>query len=515
MAPKEKTRCHPSWSQTSPNTYVQKYGFQEVLYNAICVPPGSPGLFLIGSCVTLKYTPSATPVGIKKGQPVKDLVTRLRHAWLQVRRQFPELAAENLPEGKTYTSPSSPADLEAWLQDTFIVASGETFSGRWKRLVKTRQMTMYFFSEERQLFLQGEHIIFDGRGIMNFWDLFFRSLASQSPATLRVPMDDSVDGSDVPLLLPRSEDILDMAEKQPGRGEARALEMLAPVVGMDAPITFPFPRPFSPVSPLNSFHTLRVSHLHTAAVTAACRAQRLSVTGAWHAAMVRAIQSTQAERLDQQRQLGYDMGDIRAGTQFACFGNFDLRRYFPRSTEEFPVSSSAAPQPAHSSVLGNHHCVIPFVVSAPGDKTFGELARETSAYYAQDLPKADPEVWSALGPMIRQLAPDFVRTTGSDEPIEETTPALSSLGVVDQFIGSSYTDAQEMGGGVWDLEDVWFGNTVTGPWLECFMWSWQGRMTLNSCYNPAYYDEAELEKFHQLVVQKLLNGLGTADQAKL
>ncbi|KAK6819335.1 hypothetical protein PG987_015818 [Apiospora arundinis] len=152
MAPKEKTRCHPSWSRTSPNTYVQKYGFQEVLYNAICVPPGSPGLFLIGSCVTLKYTPSATPVGIKKGQPVKDLVPRLRHAWLQVRRQFPELAAENLLEGKTYTSPSSPADLEAWLQDTFIVASGETFSGRWKRLVKTRQMTMYFFPKKDNYF---------------------------------------------------------------------------------------------------------------------------------------------------------------------------------------------------------------------------------------------------------------------------------------------------------------------------------------------------------------------------
>ncbi|KAK6819334.1 hypothetical protein PG987_015817 [Apiospora arundinis] len=301
----------------------------------------------------------------------------------------------------------------------------------------------------------------------------------------------------------------------PARGEARALEMLAPVVGMDAPITFPFPRPFSPVSPLNSFHTLRVSYLHTAAVTAACRAQRLSVTGAWHAAMVRAIQSTQAERLDQQRQLGYDVGDIRAGTQFACFGNFDLRRYFPRSTEEFPVLSSAAPQPAHSSVLGNHHCVIPFVVSAPGDKTFGELARETSAYYAQDLPKADPEVWSALGPMIRQLAPDFVRATGSDEPIEETTPALSSLRRRGPVHWVQLHRRARNGGGVWDLEDVWFGNTVTGPWLECFMWSWQGRMTLNSCYNPAYYDEAELEKFHQLVVQKLLNGLGIADQAKL
>ncbi|KAK8092481.1 hypothetical protein PG999_014680 [Apiospora kogelbergensis] len=490
MARTEETRHHPSWTQTNSNTYVQKYGFQEVLYNAICVPPGAPGLFLIGSNVTFKYIPHAASAGVKENSLAGDLVSRFRSAWLQVRLQYPELAAENLPEGKTYTSPSSPADLQTWLQDTFVMASGEKFSGCWERLVKTRQMTLYFFPEKCQLFLQGEHIIFDGRGIMNFWDQFFRALASQSPGTLQTALESWVDGSDLALLSPRSEDILDMTEKQPGRGEARALEMLAP------------------------YHTLRISRQHTSAIAAACRAQKLSVTGAWHAAMVRAIQSTQADRLQQHRQSGKVLAEPKAGTQFACFGNFDLRRYFPNPDEVSTAHSAMASNRSNSSVLGNHHCVVPFVVAAPENKTFLELARETTAYYAQDLPKADPEVWSALGPMIRQLAPDFVRTD-PDKPLEETTPALSSLGVVDQFIGSRYTDSKEMEGGAWELEDVWFGNTVTGPWLECFMWSWQGRMTLNSCYNPAYYKQAELEQFHGLVVQKLLDGLAIEDQAKL
>ncbi|ORY60969.1 uncharacterized protein BCR38DRAFT_443055 [Pseudomassariella vexata] len=388
--------------------------------------------------------------------------------------------AQTGPNTYSQPSPSSSAELEAWLAATFIVTPGKTSAEHWKNMIKTRQMTLYFFPEERQLFIQGEHHILDGRGVMNFWDRFFRALALPAKEDMM-----KTDGSEISRLPPRSDDLLDMAENKPGRGEQHALELLAPLVTMNAPICVPVPHPLPPCSSRNATLELRLSSHTTESIIAACKAQHLSVTAAWHASVVLATQSIQAKRNSASG------AGARVGTQFACFGNFDLRRYFPAS------DATSLPD---AYALSNHHGVLPYVVT-PDGKTFSQVARELASFYQQDLPKADAEVWSALGPMIRMLVPEFTRT-----PLEETTPALSSLGVVDNFINSLYVDAEGKGG--WRIEDVWFGDTVTGPWLECFMWAWQGRLSVNTCYNPAYYTHAEVDEFNQLVQEKMLEGLG-------
>ncbi|KAH6654891.1 hypothetical protein BKA67DRAFT_518160 [Truncatella angustata] len=472
-------KCHPSWTQTGSNTYTQPYGFQEVLYNAITVPPGSPGLFLIGSSVTFSHIPSSPGNELS----TQDLVPLLRKAWLQLRQQYPTLAAENHPNGKTYTSPLSSVEFEAWLDETFIVTPGKTSVEHWKTMVKTSKTTLHFFPEERQLFMQGEHHILDGRGVMNFWDRFFKFLASPAKEDLLK----KTYGSEIARLPPRSDDLLDMKEIGPGRGEQRALEILAPLTTMQSPITVPVPRPLPPCSTRNAALEFQLSARTTGSIIAACKAQRLSVTAAWHAAVVLATQTIQAQRNSAAS------GGTRAevGKQFAAFGNFDLRRYFP------VVDEAVLPD---AYALSNHHGVLPYVVE-PDGKNFPEIARELAAFYQQDLPKADAEVWSALGPMIRTMVPEFTVAQ-----LEETTPALSSLGVVDNFIGSSYTDVEEKG--IWRIEEVWFGDTVTGPWLECFMWAWQGRLSVNTCFNPAYYTRAEVNEWNQLVLEKMLNGLG-------
>lgn len=88
-----------------------------------------------------------------------------------------------------------------------------------------------------------------------------------------------------------------------------------------------------------------------------------------------------------------------AGTQFASFGNFDLRRYFP-------VDPNNSGSKAYA--LSNHYTVLPYVVT-PNHKTFAQVARELVSFYQQDLVESDPEVWSALGPMIRMSVPEFTR----------------------------------------------------------------------------------------------------------
>jgi len=495
--------CHPSWTEIAPNTYRQPYGFQEVLYNAISVPAGSPGLFLVGSAVTFRYSPSksndentpSNPNG--KESAGLDLIPRLRNAWLQMRQQYPTLAAENTPDGKVYISPTTADELNSWLETTFLVRPGKTWSEIWKTLVKTRQMTMHFFPEASQLFVQGEHHIVDGRGGMNFWDRFFRALASPT-ATFLITQ---TAGAEVVRLPPRSDDLLDMRERSPGRGEQHALELLAPLQeGVTNPIFLPVETATTitttttttdPVPPLEEENSrsnnnvtgqLVADQATSKAIKIACKAQGISVTAAWHAAVVLATQKLQSSS-----------GGV-VGTQFPCFGNFDLRRYFPSPETVLP---RAAVPDAYN--LSNHHCILPHVVTTSPEKTFLHIAREVDSFYQRDLSVDDPELWSALGPMIRMLVPEY-----TEKKPEEmgSTPALSSFGVADWFISSEYGEGKE-----WKVQDIWFGNTVTGPWLECFMWSWQGKLCLNSCWNEAYYNEGDVARFHGEVLRGMLEGL--------
>lgn len=474
MGSTEQVNWHRSWTKTGPNTYRQPHGFQEVLYEAISVPPGSPGLFLVGSSVTLRYTPADS----ERTLSPLELAPLLRNAWLQMRQQYPTLAAENTPDGKVYRSPSSKAELKAWLDSTFIVVPNKTWPDLWKNLVKTKHMTMYFCPEAHQLLVQGEHHIVDGRGGMNFWDRFFRALASPAPDALLT----QTAGAEVARLPPRSDDLLDMAEKSPGRGEQHAAELLAPLSTMDAPIFLPMPSPVPPHSTHNATAELKADVSTSNAIKAACKAHRVSVTAAWHAAVVLATQSIQARSTTATSP--------NPGKEFACFGNFDLRRYFPDPETVLPP---AAVPDAYN--LSNHHCILPYVVTPEG-KTFPDLARELDLFYQRDLPAADPDLWSALGPMIRMLVPEYVSA-----PEEAgSTPALSSFGVADRFIDGDY--------GRWKVDEIWFGNTVTGPWLECFMWAWKGRVCLNSCFNPAYYTAQDVREFHEAVLGEMLKGLG-------
>ncbi|KAI0506811.1 hypothetical protein F5B22DRAFT_650294 [Xylaria bambusicola] len=468
MASPSNVKPYSSWVQEGEHRYTQLYGFQEVLYNAISAPPGSPALFLPFSHVTFKH--------VKGGDRLSDhsLALCIRIAWLQLRQNHPQLAAVNLREAKTYISPSSRTELEEWLDATFIVLPETTANEIWRNAVKPRQLTLYFLPQERQLCLLGEHHTIDGRGLMNFWDRLFRALGSPQPDEVLW----KTDGSEVSRLPPRSDDLLNLEEKSPGCGVLRAREMLLPLKS-PSPIHLPIAehqlaRPFSRK---NASVELRLSVAMTRAIVSTCKRQRLGVTAAWHAAIILATQTTQANYM-------------APGTQFSGFANIDLRRYFPPSSVD-------------AYVFNNHSTILPFSVR-PNGKSFTYLAREINNFLSRDLSSADPEVWSALGPMIQSLVPGF-----TVPHLTDTTPAVSSLGIIDTYIASSYPNGNgRRDDGYWEIEHVWFGDTVCGPWLECFMWSWQDQISLNTVYNPAYHTHVEVDKFLQVVVEKFMDGLG-------
>ncbi|KAK5633892.1 hypothetical protein RRF57_009606 [Xylaria bambusicola] len=143
MASPSNVKFHSSWVRKGEHEYTQQYGFQELLYNAISAPPASPALFLPFSHVTFK--------NVKAGDKLSDhsLALCFRTAWLQLRQSHPQLAAVNLREAKTYKSPSSRAELEEWLDATFIVLPDTTADEVWRTAVKPRQLSLYFLPQER------------------------------------------------------------------------------------------------------------------------------------------------------------------------------------------------------------------------------------------------------------------------------------------------------------------------------------------------------------------------------
>ncbi|RYP72696.1 hypothetical protein DL771_004032 [Monosporascus sp. 5C6A] len=55
-----------------------------------------------------------------------------------------------------------------------------------------------------------------------------------------------------------------------------------------------------------------------------------------------------------------------------------------------------------------------------------------------------------------------------------------NLGNVDPYIRRRY-------GADWEVEDVWFGDTVRDAWLEGYLWVWRDRLVLCSCCNWVFY----------------------------
>ncbi|CAJ2509748.1 Uu.00g056480.m01.CDS01 [Anthostomella pinea] len=444
------TNIHPSWKQVGDH-FEQEYGFQEQLYANIAVPPGQRGLFLGGSYVSFKYTGAE-----------KDVTPLFRQAWVQMRHRYPAIAASATKRGKVYKSPNK-KELEEWLEHTFKVSPEKTSAELFRDMRKTTHVTLNYLPECNELFMQSEHLHLDGGGVMCLWDDFFQAVVAPKEVVF---------GDEVPRLPPRSDDLLDLKEKTPGRGQEVAMSMLAPLdVGEGEAICMPVDVTRAPSRCFTAEYKfdLRTS----TAILQACKNRQVTVTAAWHAAMAIATRNVQAGVTG------------RPGTKFAGFTNFNLRGYFPKSADSY------------TGTVGNHYTILPFVVE-PEAYSFDETARRLTAFYRRGL-NGQPDIWAALQPMIETVFPDVTA------PLTDTTPAVSSLGNISQFIRTKY-------GSEWEIRDVWAADTVTGPWIDCFLWAWRDKLVICSSYNTGFYTPGDVEGFNEKIAYELMQGLGLYDQ---
>ncbi|KAH7303976.1 hypothetical protein B0I35DRAFT_517104 [Stachybotrys elegans] len=455
-----------SWKPVSHNEWEQVYGFQDAFYGSILAEPGEPGLFLIATSMKFEFLRHES----------QDLVTQLRTAWMRMRLAYPIIASISQSKKRVYHPVQDMADLEVWANETFKVETERTTSDLWRHLVKTRQPMMRFLPKTNELFLQAEHSHFDGRGMLHFWDEFIPLLVNSTPLVL---------GQELGNLPGTSDDYLDTREKSPGRAAQLGMELVQSfeVQPPDTPVCYPLKNLDSlsqkPYPYVGARTKLEISPEGTSRILAGCKDRNVSLVAVWHAAMVLAAQ-------DVQRDAGEAVGSI-----YVTGANLDLRKYF---------GNNQAEKAAKKAPIGNFHTILPCTVK-PGSKSFLELAQELNSFYRMNLHE-QPDIFSALRPMMQGFADAYAQG-----PPMDTTPCISTGGVVDYYLKKQYTGPA----GALYIDDLWFGDTTTGPWLECFTWMWRGSLILSSCYNGTFYSDDEVHGFLERVTEHIKNGLGLRD----
>ncbi|KAK0391529.1 hypothetical protein NLU13_1029 [Sarocladium strictum] len=458
---------HRSWKQVSETRWVQKYGFQDAFYGRILAEVGTPALFMVNCQVKFTFKSHTNDV---------EVVAQLRNAWKAMRLAYPILATVSQQDQRVYDAVTSYDELETWAQETFKVDPTLSGSDLWQQLVKTRLPTLYYLPKTSELSLQAEHSHLDGRGLLRFWNEFISFLVNPAPLVL---------GRELANLPGTSDDYLQVQEEFPGQGRDIALELLRSldVSPPETAVSYPLKDPSTLTLAQPGFINGRARHKFppkdAARIIAACRSHSISLTAAFHAAVGFATQ-------DVQRQRG-----VEPGSKFAAFSNLDLRRYFQHD------GHGSAPSAA-KTLLGNFHTILPCVSHYGHGASFVDVAEELSASYRDDL-AARPGLFSALRPMMEHVGDGF--TAG---PLLDTTPAISTGGNLDLVLRESYLGPA----GAFTIDDLWAGDVVTGPWMDCFISIFQGGMTLSSVFNGVFYPEDEACNFLVSVGDHMLGGLG-------
>ncbi|KAL4972044.1 hypothetical protein BDW66DRAFT_164512 [Aspergillus desertorum] len=213
----------------------------------------------------------------------------------------------------------------------------------------------------------------------------------------------------------------------------------------------------------------------SAAIIAASKARAQTVTTTVHAALVTALR----HHADT------------AGRRLICFNPFDVRDRLP------------APWNTSAGCASLYHTGKPCSIDLAQLPNFDAVAAHLSAFYHEDLQPL-------FGHMV-----DYHRKIGEAlaMPLEAALqmpgaarPELSSLGVIDSFLRSSYRGPA----GTFEIEDWFLGVQIITRLLQMYLWTRDGSMQLACHYNEGFYESkiitCFLEEWKQVLITELVGG---------
>lgn len=96
-----------------------------------------------------------------------DIQSVLKHAWKQIRYEYPQAATTVEGMKKIYEVPTE-TSLEEWLASTFIISQAKDSKELHQSVAPIKQSTLYYLPRSSELVFRGHHHTLDGVGILLF-----------------------------------------------------------------------------------------------------------------------------------------------------------------------------------------------------------------------------------------------------------------------------------------------------------------------------------------------------------
>ncbi|KAL6233059.1 hypothetical protein BDW75DRAFT_246819 [Aspergillus navahoensis] len=445
-----------SWQEIAPGQYQRPFDTSERLYRGIAVSAAHLGKqhWLVASAVQLKG-PLAT--------------SDIQSAWTTLRYQHPHIAAVADDSGSNfqYTVPL-PSALADWARQTFVthpIDESRSAEMLESDLEPTDLFMLHYLPSSKELLFRAPHWRTDARGMLMLQHEYLTLLSTGSVAG-------DFDGSEASRLAPPFDQVAGLSTEITPEMRLASDAVLGVLFSGSTPASV------KECLPADSPKRSRRAAIHlprelTAKIISASKARDQTITTTVHAALVMAM----------RRHVDIDDGRLMG------FNPFDVRDRLP------------APWNTTAGCASLYHTGKPCSVDFVQHPDFDTVAMHLSEFYSEDLQ-----------PLFRHMV-DYHRKIGDimSVPLEAAMqmpgaarPELSSLGIVDKFLQTSYTGSA----GAFEIEDWWLGVQMINRLLQMYLWTRDGRMQLGCNYNEAFYAPEFVESFLGEWKEVLVRGLG-------
>jgi len=436
-----------SWKEVSPGRFERPFDSMELFFRSLAAG---------GAPLKREHWAVTAVAQFRLVSPADDTVTALRQAWKTMRYEHPEIACFAEGTSKVYEVPDDAA-LESWVASTFMVESAKTADDMFSSFQPSKLAKCYYLPRSSEILIHSSHWRIDGIGALHLLHNFFTALAKPRKIVF---------GEEATKLSPGLDDAANFSIETTEDTEAAATKLLMEFAGNLPSVGLPVE--LSQIPGGTRRVELVFSTEETSSIIGGCRNRNLSVAVASHAALVTATQQLAPTEL--------------SCCNYTSWGAINFRPYLPS-----PYNNSNA-HPVAVYMLG-----VPITLVPSG---FAENASKLKEQYKRFTSPVESNLHSIVVPYVQKVTSMLNQPPPPNMPAP-TEPLLNSVGVLDRYLARTFGDTVE-------VTNFWLGAEMLTKQLDFFVWTWQGRMSLNATYNEHFYKAEFVEAFLERVKGILL-----------
>lgn len=456
------------------------------------------------------------PQGQTREAVEKRLETALRHGWLALRYDHPTIASRVSHDPatgrviKSYRTCLGDKERDAWLAETFVpIRTGET-GEEWANsdppapkvpTLFVLHPTVASSAVRLDLVLRSPHEIVDGIGTLHMFNNLMRLVANayEAGSAFKIPI---FDGSETKNLSPPFRVAANVPTELTERQKQHLAEQNAhkAAASQDDGDIKVLGVPYQQGTDAPGKHqriALDFSERDTAALVAACKGLKATVTHAFHAAIAMAVRDVQ-ERKSEAQKVRY-VNYILRNERKSCVDPYNTPKhavavYHSVSGRALTVDMTL---PVAGDAINPADRVIEFRTIVEKMRHFYEAVRDDKDHYALSLP-----IWEAGCPEL----PKSEAFPPVPPPNPKPSASISSMGNVDAIIASEH--------GQISVDKPWVTGEELGNGLGLFLGTFRSKLSLSAAYNDAWHSKSEVEDFVYRCRDIVLAGVGRLDSSK-